>query len=221
MPDAFLCDFDGTVSPEDIGAALVRTFSRGRDAERCELLERWTRESIGHREMIEAECRLLVAGENEALEFSRRFALDPAFAPFVRERRANGDAVTVVSEGFDLYVRDQLTRAGLGDVPWSANRLRFEGDRVHPEFPFADPTCRSCGNCKARHVREWRAKGYRTVLVGDGLSDRCGARAADTVVARRELLEWCRRVRLPARGFETFADVAAAARRGAAFPALA
>jgi 2-hydroxy-3-keto-5-methylthiopentenyl-1-phosphate phosphatase len=46
------------------------------------------------------------------------------------------------------------------------------------------------------------------VLVGDGFSDRCGARAAAAVLARGSLLEWCERESVPARPFEDFADVA-------------
>jgi 2-hydroxy-3-keto-5-methylthiopentenyl-1-phosphate phosphatase len=45
------------------------------------------------------------------------------------------------------------------------------------------------------------------VLVGDGLSDRCGAREADHVFARRDLLAWCRAERIEATPFESFADV--------------
>src|SRR5262245_43145158 len=191
MADAFLCDFDVTVAPQDIGAAIVERFSVGLGAEREALLARWRCEAIGHRELIEAECRLLAADETEMLEFTRRFGIDPAFAPCARARLAQGDAVMVVSEGFDLYIRDQLARAGLGHLPWAANRLRFEGRRVTPEFPFDQASCGRCGNCKAQHVRAWRARGYRTILVGDGLSDRCGARAADRVFARGELLDWC------------------------------
>lgn len=212
MPDAFLCDFDGTIAPQDIGAAIVHRFSAGRDAERRSLLERWRAETIGHREMIEEECRLLDADEEETLAFSRGFAIDPAFAPFARAHEARGDQVMVVSEGFDLYVKDQLAREGLAHLPWAANRLRFEGRRVLPEFPFFDATCGRCGNCKAQHVRAWRARGYRVTLVGDGLSDRCGARAADQVLARGELLAWCRRQGVPARGFESFADLGVAPR---------
>jgi 2-hydroxy-3-keto-5-methylthiopentenyl-1-phosphate phosphatase len=52
--------------------------------------------------------------------------------------------------------------------------------------------------------------------VGNGLSDRCGARAADEVVARGELLEWCRREGVPAEPFADFTQVAARARALAA-----
>jgi HAD superfamily phosphoserine phosphatase-like hydrolase len=213
MPRAFLCDFDGTVSPEDIGAAFVRRFSPGRDAERAALLARWRAGGMGHRALTEAECALVTAHADEALAFTRGFRLDPTFAPFVREALARGDAVMVVSEGFDFYVEDQLARAGLADLPRAANRIRFDGARLHPEFPFAADGCGACGNCKAQHVRGYHARGFDTVLVGDGYSDRCGARAAGRVLARGGLLAWCAAERVAAEPFESFADVAAWARR--------
>ena len=64
-------------------------------------------------------------------------------------------------------------------------------------------------------MRHWRERGYETVLVGDGLSDRCGAREADRVIARGDLLDWCAREGLAARPFRDFADVAALAREWA------
>lgn len=216
MPHAFLCDFDGTVSPSDIGAAFARRFSPGGAAETPEFLARWMRGEMGHRELTTAQCALLSVTREDALAFTRAFALDPHFAPFVREAEARGDAVAVVSEGFDFYVRDLLERAGLAALPFSANVARFDpggdGGRVTPEFPSAPDGCGRCGNCKGSHVRAWRARGYRTVLVGDGLSDRCGAREADRVIARRDLLAWCREERIEAIPFESFADVRRAAR---------
>lgn len=216
MARAWLCDFDGTISPTDIGAAFARAFSPGGAAEQEDLLGPWTRGEMGHRDLTRAQCRLITADAGEALAFTRGFALDPHFAPFVREAAARGDAVMVVSEGFDFYVADQLARAGLAELPFAANRLRFEpGGAVTPGFPWADGGCGDCGNCKGRHVRAWRERGFTTVLVGDGLSDRCGARAADEVIARGELLAWCRREGLAAREFRDFADVAALARAAA------
>ena len=216
MPRAFLCDFDGTVSPTDIGAAFARAFSPGGAAEHDGLLGPWVSGELGHRELTEMQCRLIRADAGEALAFTRGFALDPHFAPFVGEARARGDQVMVVSEGFDFYLADQLARAGLADLPFAANHLRFEPDRVVPEFPWSADGCGRCGNCKGQHVRRWRGQGYQTVLVGDGMSDRCGAREADRVIARGDLLEWCAREGLAARPFRDFADVAALARAWAA-----
>ena len=212
MPFAYLCDFDGTISPQDIGAALVRRFSQARAGELEALLTRWFAGGLGHRELTVSECALMQVRLEDALEFTRTFRLDAHFAPFVREALGRGDAVMVVSEGFDFYVRDHLARAGFPELPWAANVASFDGDRVAAEFPFADPACDSCGNCKAQHVRRYRGRRFHTVLVGDGLSDRCGARAADSVLARGDLLEWCRNEGVPQVPFEHFGDVAEWAR---------
>jgi HAD superfamily phosphoserine phosphatase-like hydrolase len=220
MPVAWLCDFDGTVSPSDIGAAFAERFSPAGESSRVPELADWLAGRCGHRALTRAQCARVRAGREEALVFARGFALDPAFAPFAREVLARGDAVMVVSEGFDFYLRELLERDGLGALPWAANHLRFDADgRVTPEFPFADPACDDCGNCKARHVRHWQASGHRVVLVGDGASDRHGAQAADHVLARGTLLEWCRAGGMPPQTFEpiaSFEDVLAFARRSPA-----
>jgi 2,3-diketo-5-methylthio-1-phosphopentane phosphatase len=210
MRTAYLCDFDGTVAPSDIGAALFERFAvRGRE-EAARALARWKADQIGHRELTEIECRCIEATEEEALTFARAHPIDPDFASFTRAARARGDVVMVASEGYDFYVGDLLERAGVVDVHWRANHARFEGRRLIPEFPWADPSCPRCGNCKAQYVREHRAQGFRVVFVGDGLSDRCGAGAADVVFARASLWDWCRREGVTARPFVNFKVLAEA-----------
>lgn len=214
MPIAYLCDFDGTISPRDIGAAFAERFSPAGASARVPELGEWLEGRIGHRTLTRAQCAHVRAREDEALAFTRGFRLDPRFAPFVREALGRGDAVMVVSEGFDFYLRDHLVREGLGDLPWAANHLVFREDGgVSPEFPFADPTCDDCGNCKAQHVRRYRSYGYFTVLVGDGASDRHGALAADAVLARGHLREWCVEQGVAHEAVNDFGDVAEYARR--------
>ena len=204
-----LCDFDGTVAPFDIGADFVRHFGHGPTDELERALARWRTGDIGHRELTQVECRRLAVTESEAIAFTRRFGLDPAFPEFVRDSLRAGHAVEVVSEGFDFYISDLLARAGLGEVPFSSNRLRFEtGGRAVPEFPHAGG-CGRCGNCKGERVRDHQRRGVTVVMVGDGFSDRCGARAADHVLARGALLGWCRDEGIAAAPFENFGDVAA------------
>ncbi len=206
---AFLCDFDGTVSPSDLGHEFVMRFG-GRNREALEALaDRWRAGTAGHRELTEAEVAGLCCTEAEARAFADGFAIDPGFAPFARSARACGDALCVLSEGFDFYIRALLERAGLDRLEVAANRLRFEGDRVTVEFPYAARSCGRCGNCKASHVREWRSRGYRTVLIGDGFSDRCAAREADVVLAQGALETWCAREGVVFEPFRSFDQVLA------------
>lgn len=206
MPLAFVCDFDGTVAPADIGAELVRTYGRGDPADVIRALEQWRRGEIGHRELTRVECRALQVTAAEAAAFARGFSLDPEFAAFAHAARAQGHHVEIASEGFDFYIGDLLHREGLDGVPFTANRLRFEAGRAIPEFPH-DDGCGACGNCKGARVGAARQRGAPVVFVGDGLSDRCGARAADRVVARGVLLDWCRESAVAAEPFTSFADM--------------
>jgi 2-hydroxy-3-keto-5-methylthiopentenyl-1-phosphate phosphatase len=213
-PRIWLCDFDGTVAPEDVGASFMERFSPGHDAERQTLLDSWRSERIGSRELAAAECAFVRATETTAVAFAERFAVDPDFAGFAREVEARGDRILIVSDGFDFYIHPLLAAAGLGHLPVASNRMRFTGDRLEPEFPN-DGGCGRCGNCKAQYVEANRARGFETVLVGDGYSDRCAARVADRVVARGSLSAWCAAEGIPARVFESFADVTRIAREWA------
>ena len=218
MALAFVCDFDGTVAPADIGARLVGRFSPPGALD--DALERWRAGTLGHRELTEIECRHLDVDAAEAEAFVRDFDVDPEFPAFVAWARAQGHEVEIVSEGFDFYIRGALERAGLSDVALSSNRLRFEGRRPRPEFPYAADGCGTCGNCKGARVRAHRARGREVVFVGDGLSDRHGAAAADRVVARDALWDWCRAEGIAAEPFTGFAALSRrfAERSGAAAP---
>jgi 2-hydroxy-3-keto-5-methylthiopentenyl-1-phosphate phosphatase len=59
-------------------------------------------------------------------------------------------------------------------------------------------------------VRALQDGGRRVVFIGDGTSDRCGARAADRVFARRSLAAWCAAEGIAHERFETFDEVLAA-----------
>src|SRR6516164_176619 len=85
---AWLCDFDGTVSPRDIGAAFAERFSPGGAASRVPELADWLAGRLGHRELTRAQCARVRVTRDEAVAFARGFALDPAFAPFAREALA-------------------------------------------------------------------------------------------------------------------------------------
>jgi hypothetical protein len=59
MPHAFLCDFDGTIAPSDIGAQFARRFSPDGLAESPEFLAAWMRDDIGHRALTVLQCSVL------------------------------------------------------------------------------------------------------------------------------------------------------------------
>ena len=129
--------------------------------------------------------------------------IDPGFPPFARWCAARGIPLTVLSAGFEEIVGLYLPPEEFPGLEVRANRLRpgtweccFRDDSPH-------------GHDKAAALRSARAEGRRTVLVGDGFSDREPAAVADLVFARRgrSLADWCRARAIACEEFDTFHDV--------------
>ena len=122
----------------------------------------------------------------------------------LRELAARYNPV-IVSSGLPQLIAPVLAREGL-DLELRSNdadpapggwRLRFRD-----EGP-----CPVCGDmCKRRSLPEGRP----LVYAGDGVSDRCAARAADRVFARSWLAAELEREGISHERFETMDDIAAA-----------
>ena len=227
--DLVVVDFDGTLAAADVGNRLFRRF--GNDRARWEhLIEEWKHGRITSRECLTRECEMAAGlDEAKALAFVAEFHLVSDASAFVAAARAAGHDVTVASDGLSFYIEKLLGKDGLA-VPFRANRMRFEEQSPVPEFGSKGPDvaladgriaraaddagegCGACGHCKGALVTQAQAsRRYRRVLlVGDGFSDRCGARRADVVYAKDDLLPWCGANGIPARPFETLGDVARA-----------
>ncbi|RMF63223.1 MAG: 2-hydroxy-3-keto-5-methylthiopentenyl-1-phosphate phosphatase [Calditrichaeota bacterium] len=202
------CDFDGTVAENDVGNLFFRTFG----GQRClEVVARWKAGEISSKTCLTLECDATRVSREQMARFADQQKLDPFFGDFVAFCREQRVEVTIVSDGLDFYIERILRNHGLaGEVEFRSNRVVFlDGNRIRPEFPYYELGCRRCGNCKGWHVREAKAQGHRVVYIGDGLSDRCGAEAADVVFAKRgrDLLRYCRRNGIPCHEFNDFGEV--------------
>ena len=78
-PVAYLCDFDGTIAPSDVGARVARRFATDDGAVFRALEPRWRSGELGHRELTEAECAVLKVSEGDAAAFVRTTAAPGAF----------------------------------------------------------------------------------------------------------------------------------------------
>ena len=203
------CDFDGTIAVHDVGARMFRTFG-GREAE--ETVLEYLSGAINARECFVRECRAVPhLTKEEFLKFVDQFELDPGFPRFVEFCEGRGIPVTVVSDGFDLYVRRLLESNGLGRLMSIANHVEFvesEGrSRMVPSFPYRDAECDQCANCKRNHLLTLSADDDIIVYIGDGFSDRCPVRYADIVFAKRSLITYCQGQNITYHAFQTFDDV--------------
>ena len=190
-PWVILCDFDGTISVEDVTDALLERYGEpGWE----DLEEDWRRGRISSRVCMQQQIGMLRATAAELDAEAESFRIDPDFPAFVAAVRAANGQIAVVSDGLDRLIRAILARHGLEDLPVFANHLSQVGpDRWQLESPCADKTCRvDAGTCKCARAQQAHAAGQPVMLVGDGASDFCVAHQADLVFAKHRLIEHCR-----------------------------
>ncbi len=198
---AVFLDYDGTISLQDTGVALLERFAD--DSWRA-VDEEYVRGEIGSRVCLLEEWDLLPKDEAALRRHAGEVAVDPDALRLVEDLRAAGAEVTIVSDGFGFYVRERLGRLGVpiltNDVDWDSGELVFPNeDRCC--------ACSSCGTCKQAPIKDAKRRGLTTVLVGDGASDQKAALLADVLFAKDALADWCDRVGVPYRRFGVLADV--------------
>ncbi|WP_205746106.1 MULTISPECIES: MtnX-like HAD-IB family phosphatase [Dyella] len=190
-----LCDFDGTISVEDVIDSLLDRFGRpGWEA----LEQDWRAGRIGSRECMTGQVALLELTREQLDEHLQGLWIDHAFPQFVARTRAAGIPMRVVSDGLDYAIHKILGRYGLDDLPLAANHLSPAATKDHWQLtsPFKAEGCRS-GTCKCACVEQARGTGARTLLIGDGASDFCAADRVDFVFAKHRLIEHCRAAGIP------------------------
>lgn len=202
-----LCDFDGTITLEDVTDALLVKLGRAG----WEGLEaQWRSGAIGSRTCMAGQVALLGGDASDLDAVIDGIDIDPGFPAFVKAARAVGVQVVILSDGLDYAIERILASHGI-DPPLQivANHLlRNQTQALQLEFPHAHVDCRS-GNCKCACARRQQALGRSTLLIGDGQSDVCVAGRVDFVFAKDRLLEHCRSSGLAHRPITGFTEAAA------------
>lgn len=200
------CDFDGTVTGEDTLDLLVKHFAPGV----------WETAEAGlkagtltlDQAMID-EFRNLRVSERDAVEYVLGTAeLRAGFEEFVRWVAEAGHELVIVSAGFRVLIDAVLARAGLAYLHVHAGDALFTTQGTTFWFPPSSADCiEECGHCKRDTIAAHTPFPGPLVYIGDGYSDRCPARAADIVFARRTLAEHLDREGVPYHHFEDFHSV--------------
>lgn len=205
-PLAIISDFDGTITERDSLNLLLNRFGPP-DWEKYE--DSYEAGTLRGSEALEKEMSLLKID----LERATAIVLDEIkvredFPGFVRFCKENSIPLTIVSCNFERLIKSILSKHNFADIPLRSNEIISEngkykivaGKPSHPE-------CRECHHCKALTVREFRNKGYFTIYLGDGLTDRCPAWEADITFARGRLKRSLDKIGMENRELDGFANL--------------
>jgi 2-hydroxy-3-keto-5-methylthiopentenyl-1-phosphate phosphatase len=195
-------DFDGTITEADVLQQMSREFG---DPEVVYEVEAALRDGrITLQEEITREFAPVTAPIDEVVIWVvERSTLRPGLPELVGLARGWGWGVRVLSSGFVETIVPVLDTIGLGGLEILANSIdpRPDGWRVQWRD---EAICAVCGEaCKRGGLP---AEG-EVVYVGDGISDRCAAQAADRVFATRGLARYFDERNLPYEPFDDFHDI--------------
>ena len=205
-------DFDNTISLGDVLDAVIEKFSPTRQWETWQT--DWREGRITTRECLEKQMGGLAVDEATLLAFVSQVDIDPDFIRLQAWAAASGTQMLIVSDNFAPIVNAILRHHAIAPPPVFANALAFAQDRIIPSFPYRSISCARCAHCKSVHFA--RYEGYRTIYVGDGLSDTCPAVRADLIFAKDSLAAFLDEQGRSYTPFRTLADVVAALGRGGA-----
>jgi 2,3-diketo-5-methylthio-1-phosphopentane phosphatase len=210
-PIVFL-DFDGTITQRDAVDAILEKFA---DRRWLEIEEEWKQGRIGSRECLAAQMRLVRATKEQIDALLDSIEIDEGFEKLLETCAAQGVETHIISDGFDYCIDRILARpslnlkARMNGTRIFSSHLEANQDRWLVDFPSFHQSCgHGCATCKPAMMSLLNRHGGPTIFVGDGLSDKYAATAADLVFAKDKLATFCSEREIAHRQYRNLADVA-------------
>jgi 2-hydroxy-3-keto-5-methylthiopentenyl-1-phosphate phosphatase len=198
------CDFDGTITEDDVSFTLLDTFAQG-DWQKLWHQYRENKISVG--DFNTKAFAMVKAGREELLEVVRsKVKLRAGLHELVSYCRGRGFRLVIVSNGLDFYITSILNDIGLGDIEAHAAQTRFHPGRLKVQYIGPDGIPLN-SDFKVAYTRLFLRQGYQVVYVGNGPSDIFSASLAHYIFAREGLLDCCRERNLPCQPFDDLNDV--------------
>ena len=182
--DAIYCDFDGTITKEDSVNEFFELYASSRENA---LIQTGLLKNVSPKQLE---------------DYINSIEIDDYFIDFVNYVKSKNIKLTILSDGFDLFIQKVLERYNL-DIPYYANKLIYKNGRFSIEFPYYNENCgKKAGMCKCQKVKE---KNF--CYIGDGTSDLCIASKADFLFASKKLHIYCKENGIKHAAFKSFCDI--------------
>jgi len=198
------CDFDGTVTEEDVSFMMLDAFAGGDWKQLFQEYEEG-KISVGHFNTV--AFAMVKADRQSLLEIVKsKVKVRPGFHQLVDYCRHRGFRLVIVSNGLDFYIENILRDIGEGDIEIFAAQTRFHPDGLNVQYVGPDGSHLD-DNFKEAHVNSFLKEGYRIIYVGNGNSDIAPARQCHHIFATGNLLALCQQTNLDCTPFTDFTEV--------------
>ena len=200
-------DFDGTITKEDVGESIFRSFGDKVKVEKI-ITDLLSNTISAKQSWIELCNSVGVIDLNLLNDFIFKMEVDPWFQTLVEFCENNNIPIIVLSDGFDYYIDIILKREKLNGLKYFSNHLIISPqNRLIPEFPYYDPNSRCSANSKRNHIINNSSDEEFTIYIGDGNSDKDPVLFCDIIFAKKSLLNHCEKERISFSPYNSFYDV--------------
>ncbi|MFC1981897.1 MtnX-like HAD-IB family phosphatase [Chloroflexota bacterium] len=168
MKTVFQCDFDGTITEQDISFLMLDTFAGG-DWRRLFREYQEGRISVGH--FNRAAFSMVKADRQSLLEaVMDKVKIRPGFQELVAYCRKKGLRFVIVSNGLDFYIEEILRGIGMADIETFAAETQFHPGGLKVRYIGPDGNYLDDG-FKLAYVNSYLNGGNRILYAGNGASD--------------------------------------------------
>ncbi len=199
------CDFDATVTVNDLWDKLFKQFG---DPHAFKVWEKFNSGEYTAQQCISEACATVKNGDADMM--NAMFIAEPlrdGFKEFTKFCSDSNIKLTIVSDGFSLYIRPIFEHHNI-DIPYFANNVELNKvGELDVEFQHARESCRNCGACKCGTIMTTSGDEDTIVYIGDGYSDHCPVEISDVVFARDMLTKFCSKQGIPHHPFDDFFTV--------------
>lgn len=197
------CDFDGTITEEDVSFVLLDTFAQGWRR----LAQQYQENKLSVGELNTRAFAMVKADRHVLLEALKgKVKVRPGFHDLVNYCSERGFGFVIVSNGLDFYIKSVLETVGLASIEMYSGQASFEPMGIRVRYVGPDGKVLQDG-FKEAYIKSFLKLGYRVVYIGNGKSDAAPAKYAQRVFATGDLLAHSRENNLECKPFDTFVEV--------------
>jgi 2-hydroxy-3-keto-5-methylthiopentenyl-1-phosphate phosphatase len=198
------CDFDGTLTEEDISFLILDAFAEG---DWRSILEQYKNGSISVGNFNTRAFRMVKENEQTLTKFvqgqSQMRSGIPGLLDYCSKR---GFRFVIVSNGLSFYIKTLLKTIGINDVEVCAAQAEFNNNGI--EARYIGPDGKEIQNgFKEAYMNKFLKEGWRVISVGNGASDIPAARLSHYAFATEPMLSLCREMNVDCLPFETIEDI--------------
>ena len=198
------CDFDGTITEEDVSFLILDAFA---DGDWRKLLEDYKggRISVGS---FNTRAFNMVKVDEETLKkfVKEKTRIRDGLPELLRLCSSKDFRFVIVSNGLEFYIYTILKALDINNIEVFAARAVFEPSGIKARYIGPD------GNelkkdFKEAYIRHFLEDSYRIIYIGNGASDVPSARLADYIFATDAMLAACRQMNLRCTPFASLNDI--------------